>query len=156
MWPLQPCSPLCLCSHLECPLTAFYYGSSDQSWEDLHRTSVVANSLLILSHRPISTCVWFGTTVSVTLGLSLRGQGGAPATLLSGREHTHKECVGWREMGSVTSLQRKGERSLVDGDELQSSRESRTALALCEVTVCDIPLWLWTTDRLRVSQRKSL
>lgn len=55
----------------------------------LHRTSVLANSLLILSHRPISTCVWFGTTVSVTLCLSLRGQGGAPATLLSGKEHTH-------------------------------------------------------------------
>lgn len=80
------------------------------------------------------------------LHLSLRAQGGAPATLLSAREHTHKECVGWREMGSerwegsVTSLQRKGEKSLVDGDEFQSLRESGAALALCEVAVCYVAL----------------
>lgn len=37
---------------------------------------------------------------------------------------------------SVTSLQRMGERSLVDGDEFYSLRESREALALCEVAVC--------------------
>ncbi len=36
---------------------------------------------------------------------------------------------------SVTSSQRKGERSLVDGDEFQGLRESRAALALCEVAV---------------------
>lgn len=36
---------------------------------------------------------------------------------------------------SVTSLQTKEERSLVDGDEFQSLRESRAALALCEVVM---------------------
>lgn len=67
------------------------------------------------------------------LRLSLRGQGGAPATLLSGREHSHKERVGWRAMGSerwemsVTSLLRAGERSLVDGDEFQSLRKQSSA-----------------------------
>lgn len=136
MSPLQPWSPLCLRTHLKSTLLAFYHGSSDQSWAALHRTSVLANSLLILTHRPIFTCVWFETTVSVMLRFSLRGQGGAPATFLSGREHTHKECVGWREMGSVrremsaTSLHRKGERSLVDGDEFHSLRESREVKAL--------------------------
>lgn len=149
-------------ARLKSPLTAFYYGSSDQSWEALHRTSVLANSLLILAHGPISTCVWFGTTVSVTLRLSLRGQGGAPATLLSGREHTHKECVGWREMGSerregsVPSLQRKGERSLVDGDELQSLRERRAALALCEVAACYVAVGLLRTGRHWFLQCKSV
>lgn len=42
----------------------------------------------------------------------------------------------WEE--SITSLQTKEERSLVDGDEFQSSRESRAALALCEVEMCYI------------------
>lgn len=71
------------------PLVASHYGSSGQSRTALHRTSVLANSLLILLHGPISTCVWFGTTVSVTLCLSLRGQGEAIATLLSDRKYTH-------------------------------------------------------------------
>lgn len=91
--------PLWLRAHPKSPLVASYYGSSDQSRAALQRTSVLANSLLILAQGPISTCVWFGTTVSVTLRLSLRGQGGAPATLLSGKEHTHKESEGWRETG---------------------------------------------------------
>lgn len=90
----------------------------------------MANSLLILAQGPISPCVWFGTTVSVTLRPSLRGQGGAPATLLSGKEHTHKESEGdgerrWgsaRREESVTRLQTKEERSLATGDEFQSLR----------------------------------
>lgn len=48
-----------------------------------------------------------------------------------------------RQEGSVTSLQRKGERSLVDGDEFQSLRESRAALALCEVAVCYVAAEEW-------------
>lgn len=140
--PLQPSSPLCLCAHCKSPLVASYYGSSDQSCEALHRTGTLANSLLILAHGPISTRVWFGTTVSVTLRLSLRGQGGAPATLLSGRKHTHKECAGWREMGSekweesITRLQTKEERSLVDGDEFQSSRGKVERHWLCARWKC--------------------
>lgn len=42
---------------------------------------------------------------------------------------------------SVTSLQTKEERSLVDGDEFQSLRESRAALALCEVAMCYVAGW---------------
>lgn len=63
-----------------------------------------------------------------------------PLPLSYQAESTHtKECVGWREMGSenqkesITSLQTKGARSLVDGDEFQSLRKSKAALALCKV-----------------------
>lgn len=127
-----------LCAHPKPPLVASYHGSSDRSREALQRTSVVANSLLILAQGPISPCVWFGTTVSVTLRPSLRGQGGAPATLLSAKEHTHKESEGeerrWgsaRREGSATRWQTKEERSLVTGDEFQSLREKVEQHWLC-------------------------
>lgn len=42
---------------------------------------------------------------------------------------------------SITSLQTKGERSLVDGDEFQSLRKSRAALALCKVAMCYVGNW---------------
>lgn len=71
-----------------------------------------------------------------------------PLPLSYQAESTHtKECVGWREMGSesqeesITSLQTKGERSLVDGDEFQSLRKSRAALALCMVAMCYVGDW---------------
>lgn len=82
------------------PLVASYYGSSDQHWATLHTTSILANALLILVHGPISTCVWFGTTVSVMVRLFLRGQEGTFASLLSGRKHTDNKWVGWRQMWS--------------------------------------------------------
>lgn len=66
-----------------------------------------------------------------------------PLPLSYQTESTHTKSV-WdgerwgvkHRRGSITSLQRKGERSLVDGDEVQSFRESRVVLALCEVAVC--------------------
>ncbi|KAI9520481.1 hypothetical protein NQZ68_017182 [Dissostichus eleginoides] len=75
---------------------------------------------------------------SVTLRLSLRARRSRRHSLIRA-EHTHKECVGRSEMGSerrdgsATSSQRKGERSLVDGDEFQRCRGGGEELALCEV-----------------------
>lgn len=110
----------------------------------------MANSLLILAQGPISPCVWFGTTVSVTLCPSLRGQGGAPATLLSGKEHTHKESEGMeRDGGGVQGERRaslgcrqKEERSLATGDEFQSLREKVEQQGFCASWRCG-PLGDW-------------
>lgn len=103
-------------THLKPPLTAPLAAAELSSPPYDHTTSLLANSLLILLRRPISTCVWFWTTVSVTLRPSLVGQGGAPDTLLSGRQRKQSAGRSEGEMGSerraesIASSQTKGER----------------------------------------------
>lgn len=108
--PWQTVRPPCLCTRLKCPLAAFYHGSSDRRGA----SSVLANSLLILSHGAISTCVWIETTVSVTLRLSLRGQGEAHChSLIRQPAHIPRECVcvWWRTPVSErqTEKERRGD-----------------------------------------------